>query len=213
MIFLRLRNVKNKKEILEKTEYLIDKPTECMGNWNKLFKNNNPIHIEVGMGKGQFIIQNAINNPNINYIGIEKYDSIMARAVEKTPDNICNLKFIRLDAINIDEVFDSEVECLYLNFSDPWPKKRHSERRLTSKTFLNKYDKIFKKEKYIVQKTDNQSLFEYSIESLSNYGYTIEKISLNLHSSDIAFNIMTEYEEKFTKENKATYYLVAKKLQ
>jgi len=207
---LRLRNVKNKKEILSNSTFIVENPKEHLGKWNKLFNNNNPIHIEIGMGKGKFIKEKALNNPNINYIGIERIDSILAKAVKGIKNDIINLKLIRLDAQNIEEVFDKEVECLYLNFSDPWPKDRHSKRRLTSEIFLNKYEKIFSKDKIIIQKTDNRNLFEYSIESLTKSGYKIEKVSLDLHKSDIENNVMTEYEEKFMKENKIIYYLIAK---
>ena len=206
---MRLRNVKNKKEIMASSIYLIDNPKEYIGKWRKLFNNTNPIYIEIGMGKGKFIIENAINNPNINFIGIEKYDSVMAKAISKVKEGLNNLKLIRLDALNIDEVFREEIDRIYLNFSDPWPKNRHSTRRLTSTIFLSKYDKIFKKTKEICQKTDNRNLFEYSLESLTNYGYKIAKISLDLYNSDIMDNIATEYEEKFVKENKIIYYLVA----
>ena len=208
---MRLRNVKNKKEILSNSNYIIENPKEHIGKWRKVFTNNNPIYIEIGMGKGKFIIENAINNPNINYIGIEKSDSILSIAVKRMEKDISNLKLIRLDATNIDEVFDKEISLLYLNFSDPWPKERHSKRRLTSNIFLDKYNKIFKENKIICQKTDNQNLFEYSVESLTRHGYQIEKISLDLHNSELKDNIMTEYEERFVKENKIIYYLLAKK--
>ena len=208
---MRLRNVKNKKEILSNSSYIIENPEEHIGKWQKVFNNNNPIYIEIGMGKGKFIIENAVDNPNINYIGIEKSDSILSIAVKKMEKDINNLKLIRLDAKNIDEVFNKEIDSLYLNFSDPWPKERHSKRRLTSNIFLDKYDSIFKDRKVICQKTDNRNLFEYSVKSLNRNGYVIEEISLDLHNSDVENNIMTEYEERFVKENKIIYYLIAKK--
>lgn len=199
---MRQRNVKNKKEIILSSSYFIDNPLEYKGNWNKVFQNNNPIHIEIGMGKGKFIIENAIKYKNINFIGIEKYDSILALALKKIDCNLNNLKIIRLDAIKIDEVFYKEIDTIYLNFSDPWPKKRHEKRRLTSFNFLEKYEQVFKNKNHIIMKTDNDSLFSYSIKSLNNYGYFIEDIDFNLNNSD---NIMTEYEEKFTKLNKNIY--------
>jgi tRNA (guanine-N7-)-methyltransferase len=212
---MRLRNVKNKEEILKKTTYLITEPKEYKSKWNSVFNNNNnnKIYIEVGMGKGDFIIENAKRYPDINFIGIEKYDSVIARAIEKSnQEELPNLKLVRMDANVIDEVFDKEVDVLYLNFSDPWPKKRHAKKRLTSEVFLNKYEKIFTGDNIIIMKTDNMGLFEYSLESLSNYGYIFEKVSLDLHNSDIENNIETEYEKKFSSKGNNIYYLRVKKI-
>lgn len=208
---MRLRNVKNKETIMEKSKFLIRDEENYRGKWNSVFKNNNPIEIEIGTGKGNFIIEKALTNPNINYIGIERYDSVIVRALERIPDFVTNLKLIRMNAIDIDKIFDKEVYTIYLNFSDPWPKKRHALRRLTSKVFLEKYEEIFKGEKNIYQKTDNQNLFEYSIINLTNYGYKIEDISLDLHNSQIEGNIETEYEKKFSENGNKIYYLHAKK--
>ena len=202
---MRQRNVRNKKEIIENSKYFINCPSEYKNNWNKVFKNNNPIYIEIGCGKGKFIIENAINNPNINFIGIEKYDSILALALKKIPDNLNNLFMIRLDAINLGDVFNFEVSKIYLNFSDPWPKKRHEKRRLTSPEFLKKYDLIFKNNNDIEMKTDNKELFCYSIKSFNNYGYYIDFITFDLHKEENVINITTEYEEKFTKLNNSIY--------
>lgn len=212
MIILRLRNVKNKEEILNSSKLLILDYQTYKSKWNKLFGNNNTIYIEIGMGKGNFILENAKTYPNINFIGIEKYDSILARAIKKieTGDDIpSNLRIIRMDAKNIADAFNNEIDRIYLNFSDPWPKKRHSERRLTSKTFLGLYENIFKNKKEIIMKTDNISLFEYSLETLSQNGYKFNKISLDLHNSDIEFNIMTEYEKKFSAKGIRINYLDA----
>lgn len=208
---MRLRNVKNKETIMEKSKFLIRDEENYRGKWNSVFKNNNPIEIEIGTGKGNFIIEKALTNPNINYIGIERYDSVIVRALERIPDYVTNLKLIRMNAIDIDKIFDKEVCTIYLNFSDPWPKKRHALRRLTSRVFLEKYEEIFKDEKSIYQKTDNQNLFEYSIINLTNYGYKIEEISLDLHNSQIEGNIETEYEKKFSESGNKIYYLHAKK--
>lgn len=208
---MRQRNVKNKEEIMANSSYLIINGEEYKNKWSKLFGNNNPIHIEIGTGKGNFIINKAINNPNINYVGIEKFDSIIARCLQKIPDDIPNLKILRLNALGIEDVFDKEVDTIYLNFSDPWPKKKWHKRRLTSNIFLEKYDKVFKGTPRIVQKTDNRDLFEYSIVSLSTYGYTIKDITFDLHNSHIEDNIMTEYEEKFSKKGNNIYYLEAVK--
>ena len=209
---MRLRNVKNKDEILKSTDYIVENEKDYKGKWKELFSNKNDLFIEIGMGKGDFIIQNALTYPNVNFIGIEKYSSVLARAVQKLENqDIPNLKLIRMDAKDIEEVFSKEVSRIYLNFSDPWPKKRQAKRRLTSEDFLRRYDSIFKNTKEIIFKTDNMGLFEFSIESLSKYGYTIERVSLDLHNSDVEDNIMTEYEEKFSSKGNKIYYLVAKK--
>ena len=208
---MRLRNVKNKEEILNNSPFLIRNSSDYLGKWKELFNNSNPIYIEIGTGKGDFIIENAIKNPDINFIGIEKFDSVIARACEKVPADLKNLILVRMDALDIDKAFNKEIDRIYLNFSDPWPKKRHADRRLTSHIFLNKYDNIFKNKKEIIQKTDNQSLFEYSIISLSTYGYIIEDISFDLHNSGKENIIMTEYEKKFTSKGNNIYYLIATK--
>lgn len=195
---MRLRNVKNSNEIIEKGKYYILNPQDYKGVWHKLFKNNNPIYIEIGMGKGKFILENAISNPDINYIGIEKYDSVIVRAIQKTNDiELNNLYLVKIDAINLIDIFDREIDTIYLNFSDPWPKKRHTKKRLTSEVFLSIYDKIFKSTKKIIMKTDNIDLFNYSVESLKNNGYQITFMTNDLIKENIP-NIMTEYEEKFT---------------
>ncbi len=212
---MRLRNVKNKEEIMNESKLLILNNKDYKGKWNKVFGNNNPIYIEIGMGKGDFILGNALKYPDINFIGIEKYDSIVARAIQKIEsleELPNNLRLLRMDAKEIEEVFKKEVDRIYLNFSDPWPKKRHSERRLTSNSFLKKYDSIFKNNKEIVIKTDNTNLFEFSLENLSKNGYSLEKVSLDLHNSDIVDNIMTEYEKKFTQKGIKINYLYAKKI-
>ena len=210
---MRLRNVKNKEEILNNTTYLEIDPNSNKGKWETIFNNNNPIHIEIGMGKGDFIIENAIRYPNINFIGIEKYSSVLARAIEKLNDKeLPNLRLIRMDANFIEDVFSKEIDVIYLNFSDPWPKKRTAKRRLTSDIFLEKYKTIFKKDHIIIMKTDNMHLFEYSLESLSRNGYVLEKVSLDLHNSDIENNIETEYERKFVLKGNNIYYVYAKKL-
>ncbi len=208
---MRLRNVKNKEEILNSTTYLEKEPESNKGKWKEVFNNSNDIHIEIGMGKGDFIIENALTYPNINFIGIEKYDSVIARAIEKLNDKeLPNLRLIRMDANKIDEVFDKEISEIYLNFSDPWPKKRHAKKRLTSEVFLEKYKKLFKGDISITMKTDNMHLFEYSLESLSKNGFILEKVSLDLHNSDIENNIETEYEKKFVAKGNNIYYLKAK---
>ena len=194
---MRLRNVKNAYNIVNNSNYVIKNEEEYIGKYKSLFNNDNEIHIEIGMGKGDFIIGMAKKYPNINFIGIEKYESVMVRAIEKLNDiELNNLKLIRMDAINIDKVFDHEISTIYLNFSDPWPKKRHSKRRLTSDVFLSLYDNIFISNPHIIQKTDNIGLFAYSLSSLSKYGYQLDDVSLDLENEDID-NVVTEYEKKF----------------
>ncbi len=188
---MRLRNIKNADEIVNNSKYVINEIDE------NTFKNNNPIYLEIGMGKGDFIINNAIRNLNTNYIGIEKYKSVLVKAVQKLEDKeIDNLKIICMDAKEIN-VLSTKIDLLYLNFSDPWPKKRHALRRLTSPIYLEKYENIFKDKKHIIMKTDNRKLFEYSIKSFTDYGYKIEDICLDLYKENIEDNIPTEYEKKF----------------
>ena len=206
---MRLRNLKNKEEIINNCDFIITDPFKYIGKWKDLFKNNNPIHIEIGMGMGKFIYENALNNPDINYIGIERYDNVIARAIKKL-DKLDNLILVRMDAREIDKAFKKEIDLIYLNFSDPWPKKRSINKRLTSPVFLEKYDKIFKNTNNIIMKTDNRDLFIYSIESLSNYGYKLSNISFDLHESSDNI-ITTEYEDKFVSIGKNIYYLEALK--
>ena len=194
---MRLRNVRGASKIIEQSDYIIKNYKDLKGNYKSIFNNNNPIHIEIGMGKGNFIIGMALKYPDINFIGIEKYDSVIVRAIEKLDIEIPNLKLIRMDALEIEEVFNKEIDTIYLNFSDPWPKNRHEHRRLTSEAFLKRYDNVFKDSKHIVMKTDNRKLFEYSIISLTDYGYKIKNISLDMYNDDIKDNVQTEYEKKF----------------
>lgn len=194
---MRLKNVKGANEIIINGKYYIDNPYEYRGKWKEYFNNNNPIYIEIGMGKGDFIIENAKRYPNINFIGIEKYDSVMVRAIQKSNElELDNLKLVRIDANKLDLIFNKEIDTIYLNFSDPWPKDRHAKRRLTSNIFLSIYDKVFKDRCRIVMKTDNLNLFNYSLDSLSNFGYDIIYQTNNLNCLDND-NIMTEYERKF----------------
>lgn len=210
---MRLKNIKGASERILKGKYFINNPNEYKGKWHKLFNNNNPIYIEIGMGKGNFIIKNAIENPNINYIGIEMYDSVILRAVEKTNElELNNLYLIRMDARLIEDVFDKEIDLIYLNFSDPWPKERHAKRRLTSTRFLARYDNIFRGDNHIIMKTDNLDLFNYSVDSLKEYGYTINEISNDLHKEKDNI-ITTEYEDKFTSKGMKINYFAASKVR
>lgn len=204
---MRLKHIKNADVIINQSEYIIQNPTEHKGLWNKLFNNDNNIEIEIGTGKGKFIIEKALQNPDINFIGIEKYDSPLVSAVKKLEElDIKNLKLICYDAFTIGEVFDKEVHKIYLNFSDPWPKKRHAKRRLTSEIFLSKYDSIFKDLKRIQMKTDNDDLYEYSLESLISYGYDVVKKDTNYFDT-----ITTEYEDKFISLGKNINYIYVEK--
>ena len=208
---MRLRNVKGSSDVIKNNNYVIKDYLNYKGRFKDIFKNNNPIHIEIGMGKGDFIIGMAKKYPNINFIGIEKYDSVMVRALQKLDIEIPNLRLIRMDATYIEDVFSKEIETIYLNFSDPWPKKRHSKRRLTSINFLKKYDLLFKGENNIIMKTDNRKLFEFSIIEFTNYGYSIEDISLDMYKDDIKENVQTEYEKKFHTLGYPIYKIVVKK--
>lgn len=209
---MRLRKVKNAEYTIENSQYIIKNYRDYKGKFQNIFQNENPIHIEIGMGKGNFIIKNALKYPDINFIGIEKFDSVLVRAIEKLEDtNIPNLRLIKMDALEVNEVFYKEIECLYLNFSDPWPKKRHTNRRLTSPLFLDKYNLIFKNNNKIIMKTDNRHLFEYSVKSFTDYGYKIENLCLNLYDEDITLNIPTEYEEKFVAKNMIIYFIEVNK--
>lgn len=197
---MRLKHVKGAKEIIEKGTYYIGNASIYKGKWQQVFQNKNSIYIEIGMGKGDFIIENAIKYPNINFIGIEKYDSVLVRAIQKSDAlELKNLKLIKMDARFIDEIFEKEVDLIYLNFSDPWSKDRHAKRRLTSPIFLEKYQKIFKENSHIIMKTDNNDLFNYSLESLKEFGYKFLSVTRDLYQTDISNNISTEYEKKFIK--------------
>lgn len=208
---MRLRNVKNALEIVKNSRYVITNPQEFKGKYNTVFDNNNPIHLEIGMGKGNFIIDMAKRFPDINFVGVEMYESVLCRAIEKlNNEDLDNVKIICIDAHGLNTVFDKEISTIYLNFSDPWPKKRHAKRRLTSHVLLPIYDNLFKGDKIIEQKTDNVGLFESSIVSLSTYGYVIEDISLDLAATGRE-NSLTEYEAKFMEQGIKINYLKARK--
>lgn len=204
--------MKGAEEAVETSSYVIVNPKDYCGHFHEVFAHNYPIHVEIGMGKGQFIIDMARKYPKINFVGIEKFDSVLIRAIQKLgEEQLPNLKFIRMDAMMIDEVFLKEVEQVYLNFSDPWPKNRHSSRRLSSSIFLKKYDAIFCDRPCIIMKTDNRHLFEYSIISFTDYGYHIEELSLDLYDDDITNNVATEYEMKFVEKGNQIYRMKVRK--
>ena len=198
--------------IAEHSQYAIANPERYKGKWHEVFGNHNPIHIEVGTGKGQFLAGMSVQNPDINYIGIELFESVIVAALQKIVDlQLPNMKLLNVDASHLTEYFDdNEIDRVYLNFSDPWPKTRHSKRRLTYKSFLSLYERILKKGGEIHFKTDNQGLFEFSLISFSEYGLQLQFLSLDLHNSAFEGNIMTEYEEKFSKKGQRIYRVEAK---
>lgn len=199
---MRLRNVRGSRDKIADSEFVIHDEKECKGKWKEVFGNDNPIHIEIGMGKGLFITEMARRNPDINYIGIEKFSSVLVRAIEKREleTEMKNLFFIRMDAEEIEEVFDkAEVSYIYLNFSDPWPKDRHAKRRLTSDRFLDRYKNILSENAAIQFKTDNNPLFDFSLESIKEAGWKMDAMTRDLHNSEYnGGNVMTEYEKKFS---------------
>ena len=201
---MRLRNITGSREVIAESPYVVQEELQpqVAGTWHTLFGNNNPIHIEIGMGKGKFIHTMAKLHPDINYVGIEKYSSVLLRAIQKMEEEeLPNLKFLRMDAEDIATVFaPGEVDRIYLNFSDPWPKDRHARRRLPSREFLARYDVILKKEGRIAFKTDNRDLFDFAVEELEPAGWKAEVITYDLHGDEklMEGNVMTEYEEKFS---------------
>ena len=196
---MRRRNIKDASTKVNMSKYIIDNEEKI--DFKTLFNNDNPNHIEIGMGKGQFIIQMALNNPNINFIGIEKYSSVILQATKKLDklELIPNLRLINMDAEKLLDKFNSHsIDLIYLNFSDPWPKKRQAKRRLTHENYLKIYDDLLKKNGQIYFKTDNRGLFEFSLESITNYGYKIKNVCLDLHNTELDFiNVKTEFEEKY----------------
>ncbi len=201
---MRLRNVPGAREVIAESNFVVPEENmfEMPGKWASIFGNNQPIHIEIGMGKGQFIHAMAKLHPEINYVGIEKYSSVLLRAIQKMEqEELPNLKFLRMEAEDIAKVFGKEeVDKIYLNFSDPWPKDRHAKRRLPSKEFLARYDIILKKGSTLEFKTDNRDLFDFAVEELAPAGWTAEVITYDLHADEklVEGNVMTEYEEKFS---------------
>lgn len=210
---MRLRNIQGARETVEASEYVVQKPQEQKGKWAEFFGNDNPIHIEVGMGKGQFITTLAKQHPEVNYIGIEKYTSVLVRALPKRAEmeNCNNLIFLSYDAAGLGDVFEKEeVARIYLNFSDPWPKDRHAKRRLTSKEFLARYDSFLAQDGEIAFKTDNRLLFDFSLEEAKISGWELREVTYDLHHSEFSEgNVMTEYEEKFSSMGNPIHRMVA----
>ena len=200
---MRLRNIPGARETIAESEFVIHNEEEYKGKWKEVFGNDNPIHLEIGTGKGSFIMESARRNPDINYIGIEKYSSVLLRALEKMEEEnprLTNLVFIRMDAEYIENVFEKdEIDNIFLNFSDPWPKERTAKRRLTSDRFLKRYTNIMKKSGRVTFKTDNIDLFNYSVETAKECNWNILVETRDLHKSEYnEGNIMTEYEKKFS---------------
>ena len=210
---MRRRNVKNAKQRVEShPELVILNPKDYKGKWNTLFKNDNPIYLEIGMGKGKFLLEHAKSNPNINYIGLEKFDSVIVQAVEKIyPCNLKNILLLNVDAEELLDIFDEdEISKIFLNFSDPWPKNRHEKRRLSHANFLNRYQKILKGD--IEMKTDNRELFEFSLISFNENKWKFEELSLDLHHRNEDEKIITtEYEDRFTSKGNVIYFVKIKK--
>lgn len=213
---MRLRNITGADVYIEQSEFVVQDFKGQKGNWKAVFTNENPIHIEVGMGKGRFLMDLAALNPNINYVGIEMYSSVLLRAVQKMEENTLeNLRFIRMDAKEIEEVFDKEeVDKIYLNFSDPWPKDRHAKRRLPSRQFLARFNNILKKDGNLEFKTDNRDLFDFAVEEVEPAGWKIDAITYDLHNDEKMNqgNVMTEYEEKFSSKGNPIYKYIISRL-
>jgi len=208
---MEYNKVKDAKEILKDSNYVVKNPEKYKNKWNDFFGNKNDISLELGMGRGDFIINMAKKFPNVNFIGLELNESQTATAVNKIKnENINNLKFICADAHDIINFFGKEIDTIYLTFSEPWPKKHDETKRFTHISYLKLYDRIFKKDKHIILKTDNKGLFAYSLETLSQYWYEFKRVSLDLHNDENPiFNIMTDFEKQYFKENRPIYYLDA----
>ena len=199
---MRLKNVPGSREVIAESRFVIHNPEENKGKWAGVFGNDAPLHIEIGMGKGRFLMDMAKLHPEVNYVGIEKYSSVLLRAIQKMEEEeLPNVRFIRMDAEEITNVFGrGEVERIYLNFSDPWPKARHAKRRLTSREFLARYDQILVQDGKVEFKTDNKELFEFSLEEVEEAGWNLEASTFDLHHNEemVQGNVMTEYEKKFS---------------
>ncbi len=207
---MRYNVVKNASSILDTSDILIKNPENYKGKWKEVFKNNNPICLELGMGRGAFIVQMAKAHPNINYIGLELDRSQTATAISNVKGKIDNLKFICADAKDIVNYFNKEIKTIYLTFSEPWPKKGDEKKRFTHENYLRVYDRVFRKQKHIILKTDNKILFQSALESMSNYWYVFKKVSLDLHNDERNIeNYMTDFEKQYYKEHRQIYYVEA----
>ncbi len=204
--------VKDAKKILADSSYVVKNPSQNKNRWNKVFNNNNAIHLELGMGRGEFIIEMAKKNPRVNFIGLELNESQCATAVQKIANQkIDNLRLICGNADDIINIFGREIDTIYLTFSEPWPKPIDEKKRFTHINYLKLYDRVFKKNKHIILKTDNKGLFQYSLETLSQYWYTFKRVSLDLHNDENPIsNVPTDWENKCVKDGKPIYYVDAR---
>lgn len=208
---MRYNVVKNANEIISNSSYLVKNPAANKNNWRNVFGNNNPIMLELGMGRGSFIIEMAKKHPNINYIGLELDQNQTATAVRNIgSQNISNLRMICANATDIINFFGKEIDTIYLTFSEPWPKKGDEKKRFTATNYLKLYDRIFKKHKHIILKTDNKILFASSLETMSQYWYSFDKVSMDLHNDERNIeNVMTDFEKQYYKEHRQIYYVDA----
>ncbi len=210
---MRLRHIKGCEEFVANSPCTINQPQQYKGRWKEAFVRQQPLHIEIGMGKGRFVSRMAVLHPDINYLGIEIYESVMQKAIERLGEKPDNLFFLCMNAEILEDVFaQGEVDRIYLNFSDPWPKARHEHRRLTSPRFMALYDKVLAPDGTVEFKTDNEGLFDYSLESIPQAGWEIIWQTRDLHSLDID-NVETEYEEKFSAKGNPIYKLVARRVR
>ena len=212
---MRLRNITGSREVIAENEFVIHDPEKRRGQWKSVFGNDRPIRLEIGMGKGRFLMTLAAQHPEINYLGIEKYSSVLLRALQKMEeDPLPNLRFIRMDAEYITDVFvEEEIDRIYLNFSDPWPKDRHVKRRLPSRQFLERYDQILQKDGIIEFKTDNRGLFDFAVEEIAETKWKIDAVTYDLHHDEkmMEGNVMTEYEERFSSQgNPICKYVISR---
>ena len=208
---MEYNKIKNALELINSSKYLIKNPENYKNKWHDLFQNHNPIYLELGTGRGDFLLNMARKYPNINFIGVEINSSQLVRATQiLETSNLKNIYLINMDARNLTKVFGKEIDTIYLTFSEPWPKKRDEKNRFTHESYLKIYDQIFKKDKHIILKTDNKGLFAYSLESLSKYWYIFDIVSLDLHNDERNIpNIMTDFEKQYFKEKRPIYYLDA----
>lgn len=216
---MRLRNIPRAEGVIRENRFVIKKPEDQKGKWSQVFGNSRPVYIEIGMGKGRFLLNMAKSHPEINFVGIERYSSVLLRALEKFEteefNGLENVRFVCMDARNVEDVFgQGEVQRIYLNFSDPWPKARHARRRLTSSEFLGRYENILCEGGLLEFKTDNTELFRFSLDQLEEAGWTLKSFTFDLHHNEgmMQGNVMTEYEEKFSsKGNPVNKFIAVRK--
>ena len=203
--------VKNAKDIINNSNYIVKNPTNYKNKWHDLFQNHNKIFLELGTGRGEMLINMAKKSPNINFIGLELNENQIATAALKLRNlNLKNIKLIHDDARNIINIFGKEIDTIYLTFSEPWPKRIDEKNRFTHESYLKLYDRIFKKDKHIILKTDNKGLFAYSLQTLSQYWYVFDIVSLDLHNDERNIsNVMTDFEIQYFKEKRPIYYVDA----